>query len=255
MKTMQLWTWVLMLCLATGLVPAKARDSKPANPGKPVAVTGVPSTPAPAQKNYARFIKLHRSYLARGKQGPIGVLFLGDSITEGWVNVGTKAVWNKHFGQYHPANFGIAGNHTQHVLWQIANGELDGIKPKVVVLMIGTNNCLNDPPEAIAAANAKIVTTIRKKLPKAKVLLLALFPRAHKGDTPARKMPEKIKAVNAELAKLDDGKSVRYLDLGDRLAPDGKVTTEIYRDGLHLTVKGYQIWAESMAPLLKEMTR
>src|SRR5688572_24034940 len=122
-----------------------------------------------------RFRKMHESFLARGKSGAIGVLFLGDSITQGW----TKAphVWEHYYGKYQPANFGIGGDQTQHVIWRIENGELDGTRPKVVVLMLGTNNTtLHTAPE-IVAADKKIVGLIRTKIPEARVLLVAIFPR------------------------------------------------------------------------------
>src|SRR5688572_22535377 len=122
-----------------------------------------------------RFGEMHESFLALGKSGPIGVLFLGDSITRGW----TKAphVWEHYYGKYQPANFGIGGDQTQHVIWRIENGELDGTRPKVVVLMLGTNNTtLHTAPE-IVAADKKIVGLIRTKIPEARVLLVAIFPR------------------------------------------------------------------------------
>ena len=203
----------------------------------------------------AGFIKKHESFLARGKAGPIGVLFLGDSITEGWGGKG-KEVWKKSYDAYSPANFGIGGDRTQHVLWRIDNGELDGINPKVLVLMIGTNN-IGQSAEQIAAGDQKIVKEIHEKLPQTKLLLLGIFPRgADPKDAKIAGMRDKIKAVNAELAKLDDGKTTRYLDIGDKfLTPDGVLTKEIMPDALHPNDKGYQIWADAMQPLLDEMMK
>ena len=179
-----------------------------------------------------RFRKMHESFLARGKSGPIDLLFIGDSITAGW----TKAphVWEHYFGKYQPANFGIGGDQTQHVIWRIENGELDGIKPKVVVLMLGTNNTGANTADEIAAADRKIVQMIQAKIPDTKVLVLAVSPRGPRKNAQgvvteavsaeARKRMEIINAVNAQLAKLDDGKNVRFLDINARfLADDGTI--------------------------------
>src|SRR5206468_1757949 len=149
------------------------------------------------------------NFLKRGQQ-PVGILFLGDSITAGWGKA--KPVWDEHYGKLEPANFGISGDRTQHVLWRIANGELDGIKPKVLVLMIGTNN-IGYSAEDIIKGDLKIVEDIHKKLPETKVLLLGIFPRGVEASNPAR---AKIKTVNEALAKLEDGKLTRYLDIGPK---------------------------------------
>lgn len=196
------------------------------------------------------FLQLHQSFLQRIKQGPIDLLFVGDSITFGWRNA--RALWDAHYGKYNPANFGIGGDRTQHVLWRFENGELDGITPKVVVVMIGTNN-IGYPAEDIIKADQKIVAEIHRRLPNTKVLLLGIFPRAASGTDPVR---AKIKGINAELAKLDDGNKTRYLDFGDKfLDANGNITKEIMPDALHPSPAGYQIWADAMQPLLDEMMK
>ena len=226
-----------------------------------------PATPAPAKKapakpyeaslkDGARFMDLHTKYLERGKGGPIGVLFLGDSITEGWNNA--KETWEASFGKYQPANFGISGDRTEHVLWRIENGELDGIKPKVVVLMIGTNNSGANEAVDITKGVTTIVEKIHQKLPETDILLLAVFPRGPRMKDGVlldnTVQMERITAVNAELAKLDNGKSIRFLDIGPKfLGPDGKIPNEIMPDQLHLSKQGYVIWAEAITPLLAEM--
>ncbi|MEO5959224.1 MAG: GDSL-type esterase/lipase family protein [Opitutaceae bacterium] len=242
------------------------------------APSAAPAAPAPAQKVDASaaivkpgepFQRRHESFLARGKAGPIGVLFLGDSITEGWGNAARAHIWEKYYGQWQPANFGIGGDQTQHVIWRIENGELDGIKPKVVVLMIGTNNTGNNGhnAEEIAAADKKIVGLIRAKIPEAKVLLLAIFPRGASKNRQTGLITEAaiagaerqraiINAANAQLAKLDDGKNVRFLDIGAGfLGQDGKIPFSIMNDQLHLSPAGYQLWADAMQPLLSEMMK
>ena len=214
-----------------------------------------PTEPAPKQDD-GKFLKQHESFLQRIKQGPIGLLFLGDSITAGW----TKApdVWKQYYEKFHAANFGIGGDRTEHVLWRILNGEIEGISPEVVVLMLGTNNSGTDSADLIAAADAKIVQILRTKLPKTKVLLLAVFPRGPRKnkdgsmDDGVKKM-ETIHAVNAKLAKLDDGKMIRYLDIGDKFLVDGKIPDDVMPDQLHPNAKGYEIWAKAMQPTLEAM--
>jgi lysophospholipase L1-like esterase len=207
------------------------------------ASVGVPKA------NNAAFFAKHEAFLQRAKAGPVGLLFLGDSITEGWNSV--PGLWDEHFGRHQPANFGIGGDQTQHVIWRLENGELDGIDPRVVVLMIGTNNSGANTAPQITAATRKIVRLIQNHLPRTQVLLLAIFPRGPRVDS--RGASEDgvtrmavIQDVNTELARLDDGRMVR---------PDGKIPLEVMPDQLHLSPLGYRIWAEGMQPLLHEMLR
>ena len=202
-----------------------------------------------------KFIKMHEEFIERAKKGDIEVLFLGDSITQGWKGNG-KEVWNEAFGQYKTANFGIGGDRTQHVLWRITSGELEGIKPKVVVLMIGTNNTRSDPPDKIAEGIEKIVGTIKDKT-GAKVLLLAVFPREDPKGEQTEMYREKIGKINERIAKLDDGgKTVRYLDLKDKFVePDGSISEKIMPDKLHLSKEGYQRWADGIKEPLAEMAK
>jgi beta-glucosidase len=201
-----------------------------------------------------RFLSMHESFLKRGKAGPIGVLFLGDSITELWSRANN--VWEEHYGKLNPANFGISADRTEHVLWRIANGELDGISPKVLVLMIGTNN-IGEKSDAIAKADIKIIQEIHEKLPDTKVLVLGIFPRGADPENPMTAvMRDKIKRVNEQLAKLDDGGKTRYLDLHDIFVnSDDIIRYSIMPDALHPTAKGYKLWAEKMQPLLDEMLK
>ena len=161
-------------------------------------------------------------------------------------------MWQEHYEKLNAANFGIGGDRTQHVLWRIQEGELDGIKPKVVVLMIGTNNS-GSPAEEITKGVKAIVDQIHAKLPESKLLLLGIFPRSPKASDGAR---AKLQAVNAELAKLDDGKQTRYLEIWKQfLTDDGELTKDIMPDALHPNEKGYKIWADTMQPLLDEMMK
>jgi len=201
-----------------------------------------------------RFEQLHNSFLARRSEGPIGVLFLGDSITENWNGRG-RSVWLQDYAPLNAANFGISGDQTQHVLWRIANGELDGINPKVVVLMIGTNNIPGYPREDVLRADELIVERIHEKLPNARVLVLGIFPRGRNPqDELTADMRGKIKFVNAGLAKLEDGDKTRFLDIGEKfLQADGTLPPQIMPDGLHPNAGGYQVWADAMNELLGDM--
>jgi beta-glucosidase len=193
----------------------------------------------------------HDQFLYRIKEGDIGLLFMGDSITDFWPKVG-EYTWLK-FAPYHPADFAISGDSTEHVLWRITHGELDGINPKVVVLMIGTNNIGHTPPdqpEWAAAGVEKIVQIFRDKLPNTRILLLGVFPR----DTPGSVHRDAVAKINEVISKLDDGKMIRYLDIGKVfLDADGNIPRDVMKDGLHPTGKGYELWYEAMHPLLDEM--
>jgi lysophospholipase L1-like esterase len=230
-------------------------SATPAAVGPQDPTVGVPRRAGATTQSVAQaqtFMDLHQQYLARAKEGNVDVLFLGDSITRGWATRG-KDVWAQRYGSMHAANFGVGGDHTQHVIWRIENGELNGIHPKVVVLLIGTNNSDTDSPESIASAVTKIIHIIQSKSPETKVLLLAVFPRNRPNE---EVRVETINHLNPLLAKLDDGKMVRYLDIGPKfLGADGTVPLEIMPDGLHPDDKGYQIWADAMQPLLDEMLK
>jgi lysophospholipase L1-like esterase len=212
------------------------------------------TTPVPRDANW---VKRHEGFVEIAKKGGVDLLFLGDSITDAWGGEGhnPKAAGAKYFTEHFvplkAANFGIGGDRTQHVLWRITNGELDGITPKVVVLMIGTNNTGSDSAEQIAEGITAIVKTIRARSPQSKVLLLAVFPRGEKPDNPAR---AKIAEINQRISRLDDGRNVRYLDIGKKfLQPDGTLGKDIMPDFLHLSARGYEIWGEAIQPTVQQM--
>lgn len=204
------------------------------------------------------WIKRHEGFVEIAKKGDINVVFLGDSITDAWRNFdatkkrGGKNVWDKTFAPLKAANFGIGGDRTQHVLWRLQNGELEGIKPKVVMLMIGTNNSngKDNTAEEIADGIKAIVARLRADLPDTRILLLAIFPR---GEKPNAQREKNAKA--SELAsRAADGKTVHYVDIGAKfLEPDGTLSREIMPDALHLSPRGYRIWAEAIEPKIKEL--
>ena len=190
----------------------------------------------------------HNALLKEARSETIKVLFLGDSITDFWHGDGAN-IWSREFYPLQSANFGIGGDKIENVLWRVENGEVAGLAPQVVVLLIGTNNTSDDSVQAIVAGHAALVSEIRHRLPQAKILVLGLFPRVDKWSETFR---DKIAPINLELAKEQDGKTVFFLDFGARfVSPDGTIAPDIMQDGLHLTEKGYQIWTDAMLPTLK----
>ena len=254
---------ILSLLLAIGLVGGAtlvAQETKKAPAKKPAApAVNQPADVAapklgPDGKPQAGFLKSHESFVEIAKKGEAQVVFLGDSITAGWGR--QAAIFEKEFGRYKAANFGIGGDRTQHVLWRVENGEFEGIKPKAVVLMIGTNNAgvAENSPEQIAAGIKAIIAAIHQRSPDTKVLLLAIFPRgATEANNPGR---AKNKAVNALIAKFDDGQKVRFLDIGAKfLKPDGTLEKAIMPDLLHLNAASYQIWADAIRENLAALAK
>ena len=201
----------------------------------------------------------HAAHVAEAKKGGVDILFLGDSITDGWSwgNGGSK-IWAEKLAPRHAANFGIGYDRIQNVLWRIENGELDGLNPRVVVLLIGTNNSGNEDngqprnttPEIIAGVS-NLVRRIQFHLPPAKIILFGIFPRGEKTD-PIR---EQVKAVNAGIAQLADDK-IKFVDIGGKfLSPDGALPRELFPDLLHPNARGYQIWADALIPALDQLLK
>ena len=251
MKTLK---FALLCAIFSSLVSvASAQESKKENSA---------TKPAPRDKGWE---KRHEAFVGIAKRGNVDLLFLGDSITDAWggeghgTNGGHK-IFTSKFVPMKAANFGIGGDRTQHVIWRLQNGELDGIKPKVVQLMIGTNNSngSDNTAEEIADGVKGIIDEIKKKSPSTKVLLLAVFPRNTGKDDAAKKIQkDKIDKVNSIISKLDDGgKSVKFLDIGSKFKDaSGALPKEIMPDQLHLSEKGYEIWANAVEGVLTSMLK
>ncbi len=193
-----------------------------------------------------------REKTAQGKQQAHDLVFIGDSITQGWEGAG-KAMWEKYFAQIPSLNLGFSGDRTEHVLWRLRHGQMGISKPRAAVIMIGTNNTghrMQSPPE-IAAGVHEIIALVQKQSPETKIVLLGVFPR---GETAFDPLRLNNVALNQYLRRLDDGHKIFYRDLANRfLKEDGTLPREIMPDLLHLNEAGYQIWAEALVPILQEL--
>lgn len=193
----------------------------------------------------------HLAFLERRdrliRSGGTQLVFIGDSITDFWRADPQREIFEDYFGRYRPYNIGVSADETQHVLWRIEHGELDGLSPRLVVLMIGTNNLANAnrmSPAETADGVAAVVDAIRRRLPASRILLLGIFPRANRADDPLRRA---VAETNRLIARLGDDRTVVYRDIGARLLqPDGTLSGEIMPDYLHPNARGYQIWADAI---------
>lgn len=244
----------LLGCIAaTPFASAQTPAVKPMAAPTPAKPPQKPRTPEDALTPAVKDPSRHERFLERARQGDIDLLFLGDSITDGWPRNGERS-WLR-FAPYKPANFGIGGDRTEHVLWRITNGELEGISPKLTVIMIGTNNIghfADEKPEWAAAGVKKIVETVKEKLPKTKILLLSVFPRGM-ADSPQRKA---VTEINKIISGFEDGKVVKYLDVSAKFVDaKGEIPADVMPDKLHPNAKGYDIWYDAIGPVVAEMMK
>ena len=213
----------------------------------------------PAPRTDQNSMTAHAQLLEKAKQGRIDLYFLGDSIVRRWGALDYPellANWKENFYGWNAGNFGWGADRTQNILWRLENGEMDDVNPKVIVLLAGTNNVGAQPrDESMSAEIARgvkaIVDVCQRKAPGATIVLTAVFPR---NDNMAV-MPA-IDRINQQLATLADGRRVRFLNINDRLADaNGVLVAGVLneRDKLHPTLKGYQIWADALKPILREL--
>lgn len=203
-----------------------------------------------------RFEAKHAANKARAAEGDVEVLFMGDSITDFWRNetgrFAGKPVLDEYFGDLKIANFGIAGDTTQGVLYRLDDGEGEGFAPKAIMLMIGTNNARANIAGEIAEGVGAVVLSLQNHFPQAKILLLGVFPRS----TPDSPFRPQIAEINGIVSRLHDGERVFYKDIGDVfLAADGTIPMDVMSDGLHPTTKGYRLWAEAVNEDLRALLR
>lgn len=225
----------------------------------------VPAFSQPVPRTDPNSLTAHRQLVEKAQRGGIDLYFEGDSITRRW---GTSDAqyrefldnWRRNFFGWNAGNFGWGADTVQNILWRLTNGEFDGVQPKAVVLLAGTNNVgatvRNGVEAAVVAEVADgiraIVNVMREKAPNATVIVTGVTPRRDR-DGGASAMPT-IDAINVRLATLADGRRVRYININDRLADgNGVLRDGVTVDGLHLSVAGYQIWADALAPLLTDI--
>ena len=209
------------------------------------------TVPAPRLKD-GWWKERHQAKKKELAEGGHELIFLGDSITQGWEGAG-KDAWKKSFGSRKALNLGFSGDRTEHVLWRLFNGGFAGAKPKVLVLMIGTNNTghsQQDPAET-ASGISSILGIIRDRTPDTNILLVGVPPRGDGPDDPLRKINDEL---NRKLVGLADGKKIHYHDGGTAfLAPDGTCRPDLMPDKLHLSPEGYQIWAAQLEPIINKL--
>lgn len=253
----------MSICVAVAFVvwsgAGVVRGVEAKAPGKTVAASGK-QQPAPMvfpdpSKDPTRpaaggvrwYWPTHGRNVARRNAGKIDLCFLGDSITQGWPG----DLFGRYYGKLNGVNFGCGGDKIQHLLMRLQgdDGELKGTSPKVIVLMIGVNNMGDNTPAEIAYGIDNMVKFLKKECPKSKILVLGILPGS--GGT-----SEKLTETNKLIGKLDDKRTVRFLDMGPKfLDKNGKALEGVHSDGVHLTHKGYEIWAATMDPLLKMMMK
>lgn len=240
-------TLAAQVAAPTAQVAAPTAQTSPAP--RPRAQRTAESAITPVGKDANR----HRQLLDRIKQGGIDFLLVGDSITDAWNRIGEKSYLK--FAPLNPANLGVSGDRTEHVLWRLEHGEIDGIHPKAAMVMIGTNNfgqSAEEQPEWTAAGVKKILDTLRAKLPETKILLLAISPRGNPGD----EIRQRIAKANQILSTYADGKTIRYMDIGKVfLDAHGNLPPNIMPDKLHPNAFGYDRWHDAVRPAIDAMMK
>lgn len=206
-------------------------------------------TPTPG--NGQRWHERHQAINQQLKQGKVDLLFIGDSIVQNWkFPEDGKPVWDQFYGKRHAANLGISGDRTEQVLWRLTHGNLDGISPKLAIIMIGQNNGPFNTAEEIAEGVTAIVKTVRERLPHSKILLLAIF---YRGEEPNEER-QKLAKTNTIISKLADHKTIYFQDINNIfLRSDGRVSSELMPDFEHPSPRGFCVWAEAIEPKVVEL--
>ena len=239
MKIARLSKILLSLVLAVGLLPrGLAADASTAAPPATTISSDSNYTGRHAADNHAC-----EALVAAMKGHPCDIIFIGDSITQGWVQ-GGKDVWEKHYAHRNALDFGVGADATQHTLWRFDHMEVASFRPKVAVLLIGTNNT-RDTPEDIAAGVKAVLLKTQQTFPGVKVILMSILPNA--------RASEKMQAANAITKTFADDRTVYYLDLAAKMTPEGDSWKGLGPDKLHLTVEGYELWAAELDPLLAKL--
>jgi lysophospholipase L1-like esterase len=234
--------------------PALAEEAvAPSNGLSPAAcaVTPMPRVKEDEWMSVAKWKEIHAAQQAVAKQGGIDLMFVGDSITQGWPH----DFFEQQFGRFHAANFGVGGDHTGNVLYRLDDPVMATLKPRAIVLLVGVNNffhCADNTAQTFAGIR-QVVATLRQEYPDARILLNAVLPYGEANEEFKR---EQVRELNRMVAALDDGKHVFYRDYGPRfLQADGTIPTDVMADHLHPTAKGYRIWADAMLPDIEQLMK
>jgi beta-glucosidase len=196
------------------------------------------------------WLKRHEQINARVEQGNFDLVFIGDSITQGWEDEGQEA-WDRYYAVRNAVNLGITGDRTQHVIWRLQNGNFQGLKPKVAVILIGTVNAKRNKPQETADGVSRIVSMVLERSPETRILLCGILPRGRDRTNERRLVNIK---VNRIISRLADDEHVYYLDIGHRfIDEDGTLLQELMLDDRHLSAAGYSIWAEAMEAMLARL--
>lgn len=188
----------------------------------------------------------------KATEGKVDLLMIGDSITHGWEGRGKK-VWDEFYAKRNAFNIGYSGDRTEQVIWRLQHGEVEGISPKLAVIMIGTNNTghRQDPPKETAAGIKLIIEELKERTPKTKILLLAIFPRGAKSDDKLRQIND---GTNDIIKGYADDETVFFLDINKTfLEEDGTLPKSVMPDLLHPHEAGYRMWAEAMEPTIAKL--
>lgn len=241
--------WAPCVALLLSLV-LSAKENAPA----PASIQ-----PEPLKESWAVgwWMPRHEQILERVAKGNVDLLMIGDSITHCWEKRGKQVngqmVWKEYYARRNAFNLGFCGDRTENVLWRLQNGEVDGISPKLAVLLIGTNNAghrQEDPNETALGIQA-IISELRTRLPTTKILLLAIFPRGADGNDALRKLNTR---TNTIIAGFADDKTVFFLDISGRfLGENGQLLKGSMPDRLHPNEVGYRTWAEAMEPTIRTL--
>lgn len=237
------------LILLFAILPISASAQSTACPDTSAALT-----PAPLQEDWAVewWIPRHEEKLNADGRQSASLLFLGDSITQGWEESGSE-VWQQYYAGYDAFNLGFSGDRTENILWRLENNEVDGMNPDLTVLMIGTNNTghRQDDPECTTKGIETILNELEQRLPETHILLLAIFPRGENPDDELRQLNHKINSHIQQFGKRDE---VTFLNINDTfLDDDGILSEEIMPDHLHPNKYGYQLWAEAMESKIRKL--
>jgi lysophospholipase L1-like esterase len=239
MNKLHLVISVQMLAIAGSLLAAETIYQDPVPAGANRAAVAVP------RNDWYRDVQ-NKFDKYSGK--PADIVFEGDSITNRWEGTG-KAVWKEHF-EGRAADFGIEGDRVENALWRLSKGQVDDINPKVVVIMLGTNNTYFNSAEQIAEGLKLLVAEYQKRCPQAHIILMGVFPRGKDANDGGRK---KVAEINKIISRYADGDKVSFVDISDKMIqPDGTISTDMMPDFVHPTAKGYEIWGDAILPIINK---